>query len=115
MTRKSATSKNELPIYRDGKCTIYTLNEDGNRTDKHIGVWFQDKVIGYNRHFTAQAVQVRIDRLIRIAKIRGINTYDRIEIENEGTFEIQVIQTIFDSTPNSMDLTLKSLEMFNGN
>lgn len=115
MTRRFATSRENIPVYRDGKCTIYSLDEYKNRTDKHIGVWFEDRAIGFKRHFTAQSVQVKIDRLIRISKIPGIDTHDRIEIEGDGTYEIQMIQIILDSTPNSLDLTLKKLEMFNGN
>jgi len=115
MTRRFATSRENIPIYRDGKCTIYTLDENKTRTDKHVGVWFEDRVVGFKRYYTAQSVQVKIDRLIRISKLPGIDNHDRIEIEGDGTYEIQGIQTIFDSTPNSFDLTLKKLEMFNGN
>lgn len=115
MTRRFATSRENIPVYRDGKCTVYSLDEYKARTDKYVGVWFEDRVIGFKRHFTAQSVQVKIDRLIRISKLPSIDNHDRIEIEGEGTYEIQAIQTIFDSTPNSLDLTLKKLEMFNDN
>ena len=115
MTRRFATSRDSMPIYPDGLCTNYTLDEAGNRTDKMVGLNFQDRVLGFKRYFTAQAIQVKIDRIIRIPHIIGIDNHDRVEIIDVGTFEIQMAQTIFDSNPASIDLTLKQLEIFDGN
>lgn len=112
MARSFVTSRDNIPVLKDGKCTIFTLNGEGVKVNKYIDVWFEDRVVGFKRHFTAKSVQIKIDRLLRIHKLPGIDTYDQVEIQDEGIYKIEMIQTIFDSNPPCLDLTLRQLEMY---
>lgn len=112
MPRRFATSKENIPVLKDGKCSIFTFDGAGVKVNKYLNVWYEERVVGFNRHFTAKSVQVKVDRLIRIHKLTGINNYDQLEIPGEGVFQIEMIQVIFDSNPPCLDLTLKQLEMF---
>lgn len=112
MARSFVTSRENIPVLKDGKCSIFTLDSEGVKVDKYLNVWYEERVVGFNRHFTAKSVQVKVDRLIRIHKLTGINNYDQLEIPGEGIFQIEMIQVIFDSNPPCLDLTLKQLEMF---
>lgn len=102
----------EFSCFKDGLCDIYTEDEEGNKSYKVRGLGFENRVLGFGRHYAAKAVQVRTDAVIRIPKLPGIDSHDTLEITNLGKYDIELIQDILDSNPLSLDLTLRQLEMF---
>lgn len=102
----------EFISFSDGICNIYTEDEEGSKIDKYNGLGFTNKVLGYNRHFAAKAVQIQANAVIKIPKVPGIDTHDILEITGVGKYDIELAQTIFDTNPESIDLTLRQLEMF---
>lgn len=102
----------EFTSFIDGICSIYIEDEEGNRDYKYKDLGFENRVLGFNRHFAAKAVQVQANAVIRIPKIPGINIHDTLEIANQGKYDIELAQNIKDSNPPSIDLTLRQLEMF---
>lgn len=102
----------EFTSFSDGLCDIYYEDEEGNKNYKYKGLGFENRVLGFGRHYAAKAVQVRTDAVIRIPKLPGIDMHDTLEILNLGRYEIEFAQNIKDSNPPSIDLTLKQLEMF---
>jgi hypothetical protein len=102
----------EFTSFKDGKCDIYTEDEEGNKTYKYTDLGFEKRVLGYARHFAAKAVQTQVNSVVRIPKLKGIDNHDTVEIKGLGTYEIELVQEILDSNPLTLQLTLKQLEMF---
>lgn len=102
----------EFATFSDGVCDIYYEDNEGNKEYKYNSLGFTNRVLGYNRYFTAKANQVKVSAVIRIPKVKGIDTHDEIEIRGLGRYSIELIQEIFESNPPCLDLTLKQLEMF---
>lgn len=105
----------EFVSFSDGVCDIYYEDNEGNKEYKYISLGFSNRVLGYNRYFTARANQVKVNAVIRIPKVSGIDTHDEVEIRGVGKYSIELIQEIFETNPPCLDLTLKQLEMFEVN
>lgn len=102
----------EFISFSDGVCDIYSVDEEGNKTYKYNNLAFSKRILGYKRVFAASSSQVKIDRVIRIPKVPGINNHDILKIKGVGEYDIEIIQEINESNPSSIDLTLRQLEMF---
>lgn len=109
---KIKTDNIEFVSFSDGVCDIYAEDEEGVRTNKYIGLGFNNRVLGFNRHFAAKAVQVQTNAVIRIPQVLNINTHDTLEIRNVGRYNIELVQNIFETNPPCVDLTLRQVEMF---
>lgn len=102
----------EFISFSDGICDIYSEDNEGDIEYKYTSLGFTNRVLGYNRYFTASANQVKVNAVIRIPKVYGIDNHDILEIVGLGKYSIELIQEIFESNPPCLDLTLKQLEMF---
>lgn len=102
----------EFTSFSDGVCDIYTIDDDKNKMDKYTGLGFSNRVLGYNRVFVAAANQVMANRVIRIPQIYNIDNHDTVEIKGVGKYSVELVQSIYDTNPPSIDLTLRQLEMF---
>lgn len=101
--------------FDDGVCDIYTVDDEDTRTDKFIRLGFSDRTLGYNRIYAASAAQSVASRVIRIPQVAGVEIYDTAEVTGVtgvGKYRIEAVQTMFDTNPISIDLTLRQLEMF---
>jgi len=97
----------EFVSFNDGICDIYTVDDEGKRSNKYSGLNFSKKVLGYKRYWAAAASQMQINRVIKIPLVNGIDTFDTVEIEGEGKYDIKLMQEIYDSNPPCIILTLK--------
>lgn len=102
----------EFQSFKDGVCDIYNKDEEGLRINKYNSLAFDNRVLGFNRHYAAKAVQVQTNAVIRIPQVNGIDTHDILEIKNIGKYNIELVQYINDVNPPSIDLTLRQLEVF---
>ncbi|MCT8978657.1 hypothetical protein N4T77_18875 [Clostridium sp. CX1] len=109
---KIKTDNIEFISFSDGVCDIYTEDEEGTRTNKYIGLGFNNRVLGYNRVFAAKSAQVQANAVIRVQQVFGIDMHDTLEIRGLGKYDIELLQNIFETNPPSIDLTLRQLEMF---
>lgn len=100
----------EFTSFSDGICNIYYEDEEGNKEEKYRSLGFENRTLGYKRHFTAKSVHIQVNNVIRIPDIPKVNNYDLVEIIGVGKFRIELIQTIYNSNPSSKDLTLRLLE-----
>ena len=101
----------EFVSFSDGICDIYTEDEEEIKTYKYRNLYFSDRVLGFKRAYAAAAAQVKINAVIRIPKVPGIDNHDTVEIKDKGKYNIEMIQVINDTNPPSIDLTLRQLEM----
>lgn len=99
----------DFVVFNDGVCNIYYEDDNGVRKDKYMRIGFKNAILGFKRHFAAKAVNVNISKVIKIPFIEDINTYDVLEINGIGKYEIELIQDKYDTNPPSRDLTLKKI------
>lgn len=102
----------EFESFSDGVCYIYEETEDGEKIYKYNRLGYSERSLGYKRFFAAKAAQVQANAVIRIPKVKGINSHDTLLIKGVGRYDIELIQKVSDSNPPSLDLTLRQLEMF---
>lgn len=102
---KIKTDNIEFISFNDGICNIYTENENSEPIYKYKNLGFSNRVLGFKRYFEASANQIKIDRVIRIPFLNGIDNYDYVEI-NSIKYGVKMVQEIYDSNPISIDLTL---------
>lgn len=102
----------EFISFGDGVCDIYTVDDEDTRTGIFAGLGFSNRVLGYNRVFAAAAVQVMANRVIRIPQVAGVDTGETVEIAGVGKYRVEMVQTMFETNPTSIDLTLRQIEMF---
>ena len=108
---KIPNRKHEFQAFKDGICDIYAEDEEGQKTYKYTGLNFDKRVLGFNRHYAAKAVQVQTDMIIRIPLVSNINNYDLLTIKGIGKFSIEFVQDKYECNPPSLDLTLRQLEV----
>lgn len=100
----------QLQTFNDGICFIYSTNDDRQPSDVLYKLRFNEKVVGFNRYFTAMAQQKVVNRVIRVPQRRTITEDQVVMIDNE-IYEIIQVQHINDTLPAVTDLTLKRLGM----
>ena len=104
---KIKTDNIEFVSFSDGVCNIYSVDDEGKRmANKYTNLSFSNRVLGFNRFFSAAANQMAITKIIRIPQLNNIDTYDLVEI-GDVSYNIKLIQNIYESNPLSMDLTLQ--------
>jgi hypothetical protein len=101
-----------MPTYPDGKCRIYSVDNDGVETTIITGLCLENRVLGFTRVFTARSANVDVNRVIRTPYATGFDSRDYLEVFDEGKYEIVMVSTIYDSTPPSLEISLRQLEMF---
>lgn len=90
--------------FSDGICDIYTEDD----VIKYKNLAFSNRALGIKRIFEASANLMVINKVIRIPLLNNIDTYDHVII-NKINYEIKIIQPIYDSTPQSIDLSLQKI------
>lgn len=96
----------EFVSFSDGVCNIYPTDDGGNRqADKYTNLGFSNRTLGLKRFFEAAANQMSVNKVIRIPQLNNIDSYDHVEI-NSVSYDIKLVQNIYNSNPPSIDLTL---------
>lgn len=102
----------EFTSFSDGICDIYYEDQDGNPIYKYKDIGFEERILGFSRHYAARVAQVETNAVIRIPILPGIYLHDILEIRGLGKYDIELAQNIKDNNPPSIDLTLRQLEIF---
>lgn len=101
----------EMETFNDGVLDIYTLDENESLILKLPNIRFGNRVIGAKRYFEAAQAQIEFSDLIHIPLLKQISNYDTVVI-NDFKYEIKQLQTIYESNPPIMVLTLKQTGIF---
>ena len=112
MERRQQTALN------DGVVTIYSVEnaaEPGKKPRERLvkkgQLRFERRTVGIQRHYTALQAYARVDLLLRVPYVKDVSTQDIAVPTLDGKqYRIDLIQTIRDTVPLMMDLTLKRLE-----
>ena len=96
----------QFEVFRDGKCNIYSPDDDGELVAKYQDIDFGNEILGYKRFYSAMSANNQLERVIRIPQLRDIISTDRVQILGV-TLEISQVQHIDESYPKKTVITLK--------
>lgn len=86
-------------------CNLVDTAENGDRPKEVLQIvnkhWFEERVIGYGRFYTAQGVNQRVDRLVRVHLDNNIRIGQYAVLGNGEQFRIDMVangQEVFERT-----------------
>lgn len=99
----------EFQTFADGICSVWTTLR--NQPDKELyhNLHFGAQSLTYRRAYAARAVRERIDRVIRIPYVNGVEQGQQVHI-GTARYTITQVQPIESSNPRVKVLTLGRLE-----
>lgn len=101
-----------METFNDGIMELWTYGDD-NSPIKIANLRFCSKTIGFERHFAAQNVNTEISKLISCPLLISTSIHD-FAVINQIKYEIIEIQPIESTHPKTMLLSLRQLEVFEG-
>lgn len=101
----------EFIAFNDGICKVYRTDDEDNKKYKYERLSYKRKVLGYGRHFSAMAVQVKVSAVIAVPFVKNISAKDIVTLQDGTEYEVVLVQEKDDTNPRSLDLTLSELTM----
>lgn len=128
--RPRTDSKRAAEVYNDGVVTIYDVRDEAVNGFMPAPVYqvkatlaYQERKLGIRRYYDARQNQVRVERVIRVPKPSGvfqpegdapepmrITNQDAARTEDGKLYRIDMVQSVPDVYPPSLDLTLAVYE-----
>lgn len=108
--------------YDDGIVKIYTVTDSAEpgyqpkptvEQPPKYTLRYEEQRLGIQRYYSGQQNQKQIERVIRTPRVAGVNNQDVAETEDGNQYRIDLVQTVDDGYPPSMDLTLVKYEQGN--
>lgn len=102
--------------YPDGLVTIYRLTDSASPgyapkpTPTKVGILrYEERRLGLQRFYSAQQVNVQVERVLRVPRGMSTAVQDRAVTEDGQEYEISLIQAVTGVYPPSLDLTLAAV------
>lgn len=103
--------------YNDGIVRIYSVTDTAEPgyapvetpTEK-IKLPYEERRLGITRYFSGAQNQMQIDRVLRVQRAGKVNTQDIAVTEDGQNYRVDLVQSVPDVWPESMDLTLSKIE-----
>lgn len=100
--------------YNDGMLTVYRVSDEAQpgylpreKLEKLVKLPYCQRKLGLYRYYQARQNQTRIQRVLRVPQPpMEITNRDRAETEDGKIYRIDLVQTVPDVWPPSLDLTL---------
>lgn len=103
--------------YNDGLVTVYTQTDSAKpgyqpveKLEKKAQLRYEERRMGIQRYYAAAQAQQRVERVLRIPRTGLVNSQDIAETEDGRRYRIELVQSVPDVYPPSMDLTLTRIE-----
>lgn len=96
--------------FNSGILDICKVKDNKVIADVVKGIRYQNKTIGVTRYWNAQVASAKIDKLISIPLIRGVE-YSHIILINREQYKINQIQPKEDTNPPTLLLSLEKQVM----
>lgn len=103
--------------YNDGVVSIYTVEDVAQpgyqpKPEKTLKVVlrYEEQRLGIHRYYSARQNQIDVQRVIRVQKSVPINNQDLAETEDGRKYRIDLVQSVSDVFPASLDLTLAAVK-----
>ena len=71
---------------------------------------YEERRLGIQRYYSSLQNQIQLDRVIRVPRVAGITTQDFAVTEDGQGYRIDLVQSVMDVYPPSLDLTLTQIE-----
>ena len=71
---------------------------------------YEERRLGIQRYYSSLQNQIQLDRVIRVPRVAGITTQDFAVTEDQQAYRIDLVQSVMDVYPPSLDLTLTKIE-----
>lgn len=71
---------------------------------------YEERRLGIQRYYSSLQNQIQLDRVIRVPRVAGITTQDIAVTEDYQAYRIDLVQSVMDVYPPSLDLTLTKIE-----
>lgn len=103
--------------YNDGIVRIYSVEDTAapgyapvETPALKITLPYEERRLGISRYFYGQQNQMQIDRVLRVQRAGKVNTQDIAVTEDGQNYRVDLVQSVFDVWPESVDLTLSKIE-----
>ena len=100
-------------VYNSGVVTIYAVADSARpgyqpleQLTKKIRLRYEEQRLGLQRYYDAMQNQIQVERVIRVPRVGKVTNQDVAETEDGRRYRIDLIQTVDDVWPPSLDLTL---------
>lgn len=103
--------------FNDGIVRIYRVEDTAEPgyapvetpTEK-IRLAYEERRLGITRYFAGAQNQLRIDRVLRVQRAGKVSTQDIAVTEDGQNYRVDLVQSVPDVWPESVDLTLTKIE-----
>jgi len=102
--------------YNDGVVTVYRVTDSavpGNMpvidTEKCAVLHYEEQRLGITRYYAAAPTMAQVERVIRVPRRDGIDAQMMAITEDGRKYRIDLVQTVMDVFPPSLDLTLSKV------
>lgn len=102
--------------YNDGVVTVYRVTDSAKPGDMPVidteqcaVLHYEERMLGVTRYYAAAQAMARVERVIRVQRRAGINAQMLAITEDGRKYRIDLVQTVQDVFPPSLDLTLSSV------
>ena len=103
----------QRPQLNDGVVDFYDkfdIAEPGDMPNyqlkKLLSLRYQNRILGYNRVYSAKSANQEVDRVIRVLNVKGL---DALKIAVIGNIRYTILRAspMYDTTPETLELTLE--------
>ena len=103
--------------YNDGVVRIYSVEDTAapgyapvETPTLKITLRYEERRLGITRYFSGQQNQLQIDRVLRVQRAGKITSQDIAVTEDGQNYRVDLVQSVPDVWPESVDLTLSKIE-----
>ena len=103
--------------YNDGVVRIYSVEDTAapgyapvETPSLKITLRYEERRLGITRYFSGQQNQLQIDRVLRVQRAGKITSQDIAVTEDGQNYRVDLVQSVPDVWPESVDLTLSKIE-----
>lgn len=108
--------------YNDGMLTVYRVTDEAKpgylpqeKPEEIVKLPYAQRKVGLYRYYQAAQNQTRIQRVLRVPKPEAeITNRDKVVTEDGREYRIDLVQTVPDVYPASLDLTLAAYRQGDG-
>lgn len=104
--------------FNDGMVTICRIEDaaqpgyapEPEIVENKYNLRYEEQRVGVTRYYSARQAQIRIDKVIRVQKVSGINTQDIAILQTGEKYRIDQVQIVPEVYPPCLDLSLVLFE-----
>lgn len=103
--------------YNDGVVRIYSVEDTASpgyapveTPSLKITLRYEERRLGISRYFYGQQNQLQIDRVLRVQRAGKVTSQDIAVTEDGQNYRVDLVQSVPDVWPESVDLTLSKIE-----